>query len=71
MSNSIDFEGSYFTSFNVRCPAGCKSSPKPIYGKYMFKDDSAICKAGVHNGVIKDAVGGILTVSSEKGQAEY
>jgi hypothetical protein len=37
----------------------------------MFKDDSSICRAALHNGIIKDVKGGIVQIAMDKGAANY
>lgn len=37
----------------------------------MFTDDSSICKAAIHNGIIKDLIGGTLTIAFDKGSPSY
>jgi len=69
--SNLDFTGGKYTQFSVNCPAGCAKNPSKVTGKSIYKDDSSICKAAIHNGVIKDIDGGILTISFDDGRAEY
>ena len=40
----------------VRCPSGCSLSP-PLYGTGLYTDDSNVCKAARHAGVIENEGG--------------
>nr|CAB3236315.1 discoidin, CUB and LCCL domain-containing protein 2 [Phallusia mammillata] len=50
-------------TFNVVCPSGCVGIPSHlIYGDDMYRDDSHLCLAAVHAGVISDSFGGRVQV---------
>lgn len=51
------------------CPAG--GALKAIYGTNIYSDDSSICTAAVHAGVITAAVGGTVTVQHVAGRSAY
>lgn len=36
----------------ISCPVGCALSDAPVFGNDIYSEDSSICKAGVHAGVI-------------------
>jgi hypothetical protein len=55
----------------VKCPAGCAKAPGNVYGNVLFKDDSVICKAAIHNGIIKDINGGHVTIAFDEGRSNY
>jgi len=39
MSGSADFEGPLFTTYEVKCPSGCRlSSAGILHGKYLYRD---------------------------------
>ncbi|XP_054856682.1 cysteine-rich secretory protein LCCL domain-containing 2 [Eublepharis macularius] len=47
------------------CPAYCKEEPSywaPVYGTNVYADNSSICKAAVHAGVLTDDAGGYVDV---------
>lgn len=50
------------------CPSGCNSGA--VWGTGVYSDDSHICVAAVHAGVLTTA-GGTLVVSIQPGQPEY
>jgi hypothetical protein len=82
-SSSIDLEcdsnlrSDSFSSFelysNLRfvCPKGCSTDPTLIYGSGLYTDNSSICKAAVHAGVISDLTGGIFELKVEPGSKNY
>ena len=56
------------THHTVICPAGCGSST--IWGNGSYSDDSSICSAAIHAGVLT-AAGGNVVVTVAPGQAAY
>jgi len=65
------FEGPRSTNFRVQCPAGCTNyKDAKLWGDSIYKDDSSICLAGIHNGVITDK-GGHMIVALEEGRKDY
>jgi hypothetical protein len=55
------------TTLNGTCPAGCDGA---IWGTDIYSDDSSICTAAIHAGVIP-ASGGEVTIMVEEGQDSY
>lgn len=55
--------------FAFCCPGGGK--PYPGYGSGVYTDDSNVCTAAVHAGVISAEVGGNVTIEIRPGQATY
>jgi phage baseplate assembly protein gpV len=53
----------------VLCPPG--GLPRTIWGSGVYTDDSGICTAGVHSGVITTEDGGVVTIEVRPGQSEY
>lgn len=51
------------------CPAGC--DPTVIWGTDIYTNDSGICTAAAHAGVITLAEGGPITIIREPGRDEY
>eukprot|EP00371_Babesia_bovis_P003371 XP_001612018.1 LCCL domain containing protein [Babesia bovis T2Bo] len=44
------------------CPSGCKGDPSSLKGTYIYTEDSSICKAAIHVGVIDDNGGEIVVI---------
>ncbi|KAM9787624.1 macrophage mannose receptor 1-like isoform 1-T1 [Syngnathus typhle] len=57
-------------SMTVRCPAGC-ARIDTVYGTKIYKQESNICAAAIHSGVIENALGGIVTLVTKKPQEAY
>ena len=55
-------------SFHAICPPGCTQST--IWGTDVYTDDSAICTAAIHSGVL-DTGGGQVIVTIERGHNAY
>ena len=55
--------------FTFYCPGGGK--PYPGYGSGVYTDDSSVCSAAVHSGVISPDIGGNVTIEIRPGQANY
>jgi hypothetical protein len=53
---------------NVECPANCTTGG--IWGTNVYTDDSAVCAAAIHAGVIP-ASGGAFAVAIAEGQSSY
>ena len=51
------------------CPAG--GQERTVWGSGTYTDDSSICTAAVHQGLITFAEGGVVTVEIISGQSEY
>lgn len=54
----------------VTCPAGCDLDPSSIWGTDIYTNDSSVCVAAIHAGVI-DGDGGAVTVTHVEGQSSY
>jgi len=65
----LNLRGRIGQQFNFYCPAGGK--PYPGYGSSIYTDDSNVCTAAVHAGVIKADIGGNVTIEIRPGQASY
>lgn len=68
--NAVNFNlrGKNGSRFTFRCPAS--QMVDAIYGTDVYTDDTRICLAGVHAGVISRN-GGILTIEIMPGQSSY
>ncbi|MCS7072305.1 MAG: LCCL domain-containing protein, partial [Anaerolinea sp.] len=54
----------------VLCPAGCAANSQAVWGSNFYTDDSSICRAAIHAGVITDQ-GGPVRVTIAPGQQSY
>jgi hypothetical protein len=54
----------------VTCPAGCTSS-QSVWGTGVYTDDSSICRAAIHAGLISVDRGGTVTVIARPGRSSY
>ncbi len=61
--------GEVGTTSLVECPANCTSGS--VWGTDKYTDDSAVCRAAVHAGVIKAAKGGTVRVKVTPGLDKY
>jgi hypothetical protein len=55
--------------FAYTCPAGGK--PGQAWGTDVYTDDSSVCTAAAHVGVIRPATGGSVTIEMRDGQQSY
>ena len=51
----------------VKCPAGCGAGPQQVRGSTYYTDDSKICQAAIHAGAILEHLGGLVTITLERG----
>ena len=59
LSGNAKIDGSVGTKVKILCPAFCaEKSEHKIYGKETYSDNSSICRAAIHAGLIADADGG-------------
>lgn len=66
------FSGPSGRKYRVHCPKGCSKSPLGnVFGTTYYTDDSSVCKAAVHSGVIKDDNGGDLILIIANGEESY
>lgn len=56
--------------FTFQCPAGGPASGR-LWGTDLYTDDSSICTAGVHAGVINVASGGSVTIEIRPAATSY
>ncbi|XP_077973525.1 uncharacterized protein LOC120338417 isoform X1 [Styela clava] len=57
--------------FTVICPGGCESNTFRLWGNEIYTDDSYICAAAIHNGVIEADEGGKVQVWKMDGRSSY
>ncbi|KAK0140766.1 Macrophage mannose receptor 1 [Merluccius polli] len=55
----------------VHCPAGCSEADYRVYGTTVYREDSNICAAAIHAGVVVSDVGGDCTLLKRPGQDFY
>ncbi|HEY3594215.1 MAG TPA: LCCL domain-containing protein [Polyangiaceae bacterium] len=56
--------------FQVACPANCQDD-RGVWGTDVYTLDSAICRAGIHAGLVTSSGGGVVTVRLEPGRPAY
>lgn len=59
------------TSAVVECPAGCGDGGYGIWGTDIYTNDSSLCAAAIHAGIITNDEGGLIEVTYLEGQASY
>ena len=64
------FAGETGSKFTIECPRGCSAPPVNVYGSDIYSDDSSVCQAAIHYGVIGDQ-GGEVTIQIENGKQKY
>lgn len=63
------FTGATGRTHTFRCPA--EGTAQPIYGSDIYTDDSSICTAAVHAGLISLKRGGVVSIEIRPGRATY
>lgn len=67
-----DFDGEVNTNLKVICPSGCSNRGSgKVFGTSVFRDDSLVCKAAIHNGIINDDKGGKVNIGIIEGKDKY
>ncbi|XP_061145851.1 C-type mannose receptor 2-like [Syngnathus typhle] len=56
-------------SMTVRCPLGCGQADYTVYGTRIYEQDSNICAAAIHSGIIE--IGGDVTLLKSQPQKAY
>jgi LCCL domain len=54
-----------------RCVCPAHGSAAPIWGTTLYSDDSSVCAAAVHAGLISFATGGTVTIRIQPGRSAY
>eukprot|EP00742_Colponemidia_sp_Colp-10_P013875 GILJ01015707.1.p1 GENE.GILJ01015707.1~~GILJ01015707.1.p1 ORF type:complete len:1281 (+),score=234.65 GILJ01015707.1:129-3845(+) len=54
----------------IACPANCDEATSPVYGNHIYADASSLCRAAIHEGLVKKPGGSVVAVILE-GQSEY
>ena len=63
------FRGRIGDRINVACPPG--GSAGSVWGTDTYTDDSSVCTAAVHAGLITLAAGGTVTIEMRPGESSY
>ena len=50
----------------IKCRQNCLKFDGNVYGNIIYTDNSSICKSAIHAGIIKDSIGGVLTIKKSK-----
>jgi hypothetical protein len=67
-SSATEHRGQDGIRFDYDCPAG---SPGSIWGTDLYTDDSSVCTAAVHVGLITADTGGRVTIEIRPGASAY
>jgi len=68
-TNALDHRGKNGQRFTYICPPNGR--PGSVSGTDIYTDDSSICTAAVHAGLITFASGGTVTIEIQPGRASY
>jgi hypothetical protein len=63
------YRGNNGKQYNFRCPPGGK--PNSVLGTDVYTDDSSVCTAAVHEGLITTEEGGVVTIEIRPGLDAY
>lgn len=66
---ACDHRGENARRFEYACPAG--GTPGSVWGDVGYTDDSSVCGAAVHSGVLTPDRGGTVTIVIRPGRAGY
>ena len=64
-----DHRGEVDTQYDYECPA--PGSLNTVWGTEIYTDDSSVCSAAVHAGLITLEDGGTVTIEMRPGEASY
>lgn len=69
---AYEFVSNNYTTMTVTCPPGCdQNTSGTVWGTDVYTDDSSVCAAAVHSGLITVAEGGTVTITYAPGQDSY
>lgn len=68
-TTATDYRGQNGSQYTFACPAG--GAARTVWGSDVYTDDSSVCTAAVHAGVIGFASGGLVTIEIRPGQSSY
>jgi hypothetical protein len=66
---AVEHRGAIGQQFTYECPP--RGDAYPIWGTGTYTDDSSICTAAVHRGIISLTYGGTVTIEIRPGRARY
>jgi hypothetical protein len=69
-TDANDHRGHVGIRYRYVCPSGGTISTR-VWGTNVYTDDSSVCSAAVHVGVITPAAGGNVTIEMRPGQSSY
>lgn len=69
--DASEFRGNVGQQYTYSCPPGGDVFAAPIWGAELYTDDSAVCIAAVHVGLITPEEGGDVTIAIVDAQDEY
>jgi hypothetical protein len=58
-ADSIKFQGPSGSKFSLICDANCSKLSNKVFGDIIYSDDSYICQAAIHSGLMTDKGGEI------------
>ncbi|TRY52830.1 LH2/LCCL/SRCR domain containing protein [Cryptosporidium tyzzeri] len=67
----VSIKGAVGTGAIIACPSKCSKASSHIKGSYIYSDDTPVCKAAIHAGIITDEVGGEVIITFVSGQKQY
>ncbi len=68
-ADATQYRGRDYQRFVYGCPAS--GGPQTVWGTDVYTDDSSVCTAAVHTGVITFASGGTVTIEIRPGLSSY
>ena len=68
-TGAVGHRGDIGQRFDYRCPPG--GTPAQVWGTRIYTDDSSVCTAAVHAGLITFEQGGSVTIEIRAGRREY
>jgi hypothetical protein len=68
-TTAAGFKGEAGQTYTFRCPE--EGTEQGVYGSDIYTQDSSICTAAVHAGIITLAQGGVVTIEYRPGRATY
>lgn len=68
-SHASAYRGHVGQRYSYFCPAN--GTPRTVWGTVVYTDDSSVCTAAVHAGLISFRSGGVVTIQMRPGQGSY
>jgi hypothetical protein len=67
--NAVEYRGQNGLRVTVQCPPD--GTPHSVWGVGTYTDDTSICTAAVHHGLITFESGGVVEIEIEPGRSQY